>query len=393
MSSKLHTWCASPSRMACIALACLRLMDAGHLRADTSIDLERALGAYEASLASLDSFDIVLRAKECRFLERIANDSQAKQTTIRQPAQYRTANTIYTLVDRQRLSGSSFRLDCLKTRSRIQSEGAAITAWNGGQLSVYSADNKTGRVSDSALTPHLIGAECPPYALLFKMAFGDISYAKLIRDRHSNAENIEGLIRIAAPPAPLKAIDGNIYGVTLWLAPTQGYMPKRIEWSVFRDDRAVKTNEITNTLEEVKPGLWLPMESQIVFFIQDPKSSHFAERYLSLQLAVDREQSHFNRPIPSTVFNVTFPVGTVVVDEIRNVQYIVGRESQEHVLKDLARQGRVAAEELKRNPNGTSMRLWFVAANALLILLLMIAMFLRRQRRGEPSTSNALVLK
>lgn len=319
-----------------LSVSCL-LVSSSPLRAETRIDVEQALALYEASISKLESYDVYLIVDDKRVLSRVFEHDldplQPRDRSERQlpppPLQYKAIDREFQTSSRQRLSGDKFRLDSLKTMDEEYPEGSEVTAWNGEELRAYSAARLTALLAKHATIPHLMGENGPPYAVLFKMCFGNYSYAQMVRDRDSQAESDGGLIKIVAPPTGGAHL--GIYGVKIWLAKDQGYMPTRIEWYVKKGKQEVKSNEIVNQLEEVAPGLWLPMKSKLRFFIEDPRTEVFGEVYSTMDVGVDLKRSSFNLPIDDAKFEIEFAEGTVVADRIRSIQY--------KLLKHLTRYG------------------------------------------------------
>ena len=216
-----------------------------------------------------------------------------------------------------------------------------MTAWNGHQLNAITRKAVTPQIRRNRRRFDILLAKLSAVPVLFMTVFGNQSYAGFVSDREPKAEKAGDLIKISAPPAPWKNINVAVSGITFWSAPKQGSMPAIIEWWVSKNGQTVKSNEIINHLEEVEPGLWLPMDSQLKFFVEDPTSEQFGNCCAIFDITVDRKRSSSTCRSPTTHSMSSFPLGLPSSTKLDASSTSSGKRMTRRQLSGRKRRGRL----------------------------------------------------
>ena len=123
------------------------------------------------------------------------------------------------------------------------------------------------------------------------------------------------------------------YGFREWIDPTAGFATRFKEYRR-RDDHSgavtadIKSRSLHSDLREVAPGIWLPFVMASVHYAQASggaaQKTSVEERHdtVAVRLAV-------NDDVPDSLFELSFPPGTIVSDEVRDVVYTVGDNGEE----------------------------------------------------------------
>lgn len=383
-----------------IALAAIggpaRAQDAG----PSQLTVDTAIAAYEAACSAIESFDLTITTSSAVLLKKPvgpakardehekAKDSPRVEWTAVDPGE-RGWNMV--LVSRQYYAGGKFRNDLVKQNEKDVPDKADTQVWDGAVDRRLNFAQRTGRVAGASFNmPAFFGIA---YLHLFRHFDGDYTYAKFIRDRMSSArvESEGGLIILSARSTPDNLFRGNPFGVRLFLDPSRGFMPARIDLTHGYGDDPVPQSRYTNELAEVAPGLWAPVRSRVSVFVREKWSKHYGQEMGFMEVEVDRPRARFNVDLDASAFELKFPAGVMVHDEIRNTSYRAGAEKLDSYLDQLATQGRLSVDQLRANRpplRAPSVVSWDPVKRLLvwvnLALVATVAVFvLRRQRRVE----------
>jgi len=180
---------------------------------------------------------------------------------------------------------------------------------------------------------------------------------------------------------PCHVISEPTLGFRKWIDPAAAFAIRFSENRRRDDDRGPATAEISSRnlhsdLREVAPGIWLPYRMVSVKYAQAlDRPAHDAlveERHdtVAVRLAV-------NDDVTDSLFELSFPPGTVVSDEVRDVVYTVGDNGEE-----LDGEGELARPTLDAKRPGRP-NLWLmvnIAAVAVFVATLVLRFVLRRYR-------------
>jgi beta-lactamase regulating signal transducer with metallopeptidase domain len=125
---------------------------------------------------------------------------------------------------------------------------------------------------------------------------------------------------VVSTPAPQP------FGYRVWLDPGKNFQPVRIHRLLNVDGIVVTDFEQENTLAEVAPGVWSPLQVVVAFYPQDKTSATAARRPKSaMVVTVNRKYSRFNVPIDESLFQLPVPPGFQVGDDVCHRVYEFGK--------------------------------------------------------------------
>jgi hypothetical protein len=383
------------------AIALVVIVDSSSALASKPSDLavETTLAAYEGACRAIESYDLTMTTSSGLLLEKPnqhdkSHDHTNKKQADSTPSEWTPVDPnqvhIKTIrISHQYCNREKFRNDLRKQNGVEISEKADTQIWDGGVDRRLDFGRRTGRIISMSRTQSGFFGVC--FLDLFRDFDGNYTYARFIRDRMENAsvEKEGDLIVLATRSNPTATIRGNPFGVRLFLDPDRGFMPTRIDLT-YGDD-PIPQSRYTNELAEVLPGLWAPIRSRVSVFVRDKNSKYYGQELGYLLAEVDQSRSQFNGDIDPSVFDLTFPAGVMVHDEIRNTSYRAGAEKLDSYLDQLATQGRLSVDQLQakhpRLRSGTvisesSGRKILIGVNLTLFAAVMVITVLRARRRA-----------
>jgi len=349
------------------------------------------LAAYETTCEAIPSFDVYVKESHQTLLAPKDMEKPPAEWEWVAPGPKEQAPTNLGLT-RQCYSRGRYRMDSLEQRGEKIPEGALTTVWDGGREQFLNSSQSKGRIANTARTFPSPNGIC--YLNLFRLFDGDQTYAKFIRLRMPDLVTVErrdGRVILTAAPASEKLIRANIFGVRLHLAPEKGFMPVRIDILAPGKQGPRLDSSYYNELEEVERGQWMPTSCRMAIHIVDEGSKLIGREKSYYSVTVDKARSRFNMNLEDSLFTLTFPPGTEVNDQIRNVIYHVGAETKSDYLNFLASRGRLGMEELAKSQppmlrayESNRSRTFLVWFNVVVVACLLLAGVIRywRQRRG-----------
>ncbi len=362
------------------------------------LTVDAALTAYEGACSAIESFDLTMTTSSGLLLKKPVGidkkrDSADKATASSfaewTPVDPNEPGHDLVRVSRQYYSRDKFRNDLVKQNEKVIPDKADTQIWDGAVDRRLDFAQRTGRISGLSRTQSGFFGIC--YLDLFRYFDGDYTYAKFIRDRMALAsvESEGGLVVLSARSDLDSMVRGNPFGVRLFLDPSRSFMPVRIDLT-YGDD-PIPQSRYTNDLAEVSPGLWAPVRSRVAVFVRDKESKYYGKELGYLLAEVDLPRARFNVDLDSKVFELEFPTGVLVHDDIRNMSYRAGAEKQESYLDQLATQGRLSVDQLRANTprlREATVVSWHPSRKVLIgvnaVLLATVVVFsLRTKRRAE----------
>ncbi len=364
--------------------------------------VEEVLAAYGAACEAVPDYDIEYTTRFVKLLDRQVHnekpsaqdprDSKASKATwvSRTPEQQRP---IAPWQMRQYYSKGRFRLEPAMVMGATIPKGSLVSTWNASEYMAFEAVESTGNVASLADTVSDANGFC--YTNLWKAISPHLTYVEFVRVRIPFGVSLKkenGKFVLSAPPVPQELVDFNKFGVRLELDPDRNFMPSSIDIVQYFDN--TRTADLfmryENQLAEVRPNLWLPVASRAVNYQwSDPDSTFYGEEVAYQSITVNLDRSQFDAVHSDELFEIAFPQGTDVWDEVRQIRYIVGAEQSAEHLNWLARRGRLGSQRLAESKapfrsvsfiEPSRFRMLLVFANVLLVLAIAIVIILRSRR-------------
>jgi hypothetical protein len=311
------------------------------------LSVAETLRLYQLACDAIASFDVDVRVTGTSFFRPVTKGKgkDAKTDYVRMSDEEIEANK--NLVrSRQRYLKGKFRTDTLTEGKINYQPGHFVYAWNGALLKALWPEPQGATITayaEEASPSHGIG-----YPDLYQCMGINHPLVQLARERQPQSVSVarEGrLIVLSVLAEPGRKVSLSQSGFRLYLDPNRGLMPTRIELTYTRYRQAKLIRRYENQLEEIQPGLWVPIHCEI--------SSYQPEVELDGPLAltfvdVDRASSRFNMPVDESIFDPGFPTGTRVNDRLNKTSYVVGEPNRPTHQDVLASEGRLTVEELQK---------------------------------------------
>jgi hypothetical protein len=148
------------------------------------------------------------------------------------------------------------------------------------------------------------------------------------------------------------------YGFKIFADPTSNFLPAKVEtFRVTNGERLILARMMVLKRMEVAPGLQVPIEVDTEFLSATKVNGRLGQPYMKVELRVDIEKSKWNKPIDNSAFQVAFPAGLLVLDEIREVMVVTGKADPGKNLEELAANSRVIIRNI-RPPITVESRSW-----------------------------------
>lgn len=266
-------------------------------------DVEEQLKSYDVACDSLKSYDVDVRLISVSHI----------------PAPHRFEKHV-----RQRYFEGQFRSDVLRDRNKEFELREKTWIWNGKKEAVIlSRDKQVILANRPTGGERLTGIF---WQALFREFFPNHSYASLMRQREgTTVSKQDDKIVLFAPTAQRPGLDYGNIAFRLVLDPDQGLMPIRVEQLLEVNGELKPWTVYTNSLKELKPGVWAPASSQCVIYdVNKPSGTAvLAQTDVILNLA----ESKFNTPIDTSTFEIgEFPNGTIVTDKAKGTIVTLGEK-------------------------------------------------------------------
>jgi hypothetical protein len=157
------------------------------------------------------------------------------------------------------------------------------------------------------------------------------------------------------------------------------YLATAMDLSVVRFEffRFIESPRLTRRLESYREfhdlkqydsGIWLPNRLEVVTRDGSPKRTHET---------ITITKASINKAVDEHIFSNVFPAGTKVADHVRDQVYVVGRGgSIATTVQDSLREA--GAFERSGNWASAKIRIWSIATNAIVALVLLVLLLRRR---------------
>jgi hypothetical protein len=157
----------------------------------------------------------------------------------------------------------------------------------------------------------------------------------------------------------------------LWCEPAKDYHVRRIEY--YASSGLRRRHDISYSHDE-KSRLWIP--------VRWTRTSALPDGGIRVQKTSAVTYYSLGGAIPSEEFDLTFPPGTWVDDEVNNRSYIVLEDGGERVVTPAERAARLGYEELlERSPGLGSPRIWWIMSFSTIGLIVLLFFVWRSYRR------------
>ncbi len=312
----------------------------------------KALSSYEVTLSSIVSYDLYVNVSQEILLHRKPSAKiKGKAASNNQiPGVAKGLDRPMYFHSRQRLSQDRYRADLLRTREGEVPEGQATFIWDGVTATTYSSMSRKGRITtrppDEGMQPQVLS-----YGSLYRNINCDQTYLQLINSRPRDEMKLvrDGSLftLISMPHVEKQNTLNSDLGLTLVLDSSKSFMPSSIEWFFIRNGKKVTWQTYENNLAEIQPGLWLPVKSIHSVYNMSSTSDDFGKEAGRQTATLDLARSRWNIVQPENIFQISFPSGTEVNDEVKNIDYRIGDVSKSAYLDRLATEGRLGVEQLQ----------------------------------------------
>ncbi|GHT37140.1 hypothetical protein FACS189427_09740 [Planctomycetales bacterium] len=122
-----------------------------------------------------------------------------------------------------------------------------------------------------------------------------------------------------------------------WVDTEHGYVVRKRIYH-WEPDKPRKFAIHNSDFREVKPGLWLPYKQIVDKYASIVSESRDIWDKVASRLHYQLETIEFDSQVPDEIFNVSPPVGTYVMDELRGIEYTISDETKDP-FEDPIRQG------------------------------------------------------
>jgi hypothetical protein len=178
------------------------------------------------------------------------------------------------------------------------------------------------------------------YLTFYANETGRVSFLDVFRDRRDVRLVVDpsdrDAVGIEAPPQEGIRRIYSTHGYTVWLDPKHGMLPSRIEIR-----RRTKDGEnpwrriVVNRFTAVRGGGWAPIEVAVTSLAGvGPIKGQPTQEAVTL---VDMARSKWNEPVDESLFELAFPGGIFVLDDLRQITFVTGNSEPETDLEALAK--------------------------------------------------------
>jgi len=359
-------------------------------------DVQSAIDAFEAASRAIRSFDLDVTVDTIAFVGIDGDAANGAPLVIKKVPPEKQFKTL--LGSRQVLSNGRFRIETTSV-SKEAIQGGIITVWDGQESLAYDPAQQGAMIEGQSKT--LPSSQGFVYQNLFRTLDGEYTYAELLRSRLgvTFTPTDQQTAVLFAPPQP--GIRFGTFGIRFVLAVDKGLMP--VEISLFPDGSPKPRSTYFIDLEKFASDdgseVWAPVKANLVTYELDETQEFFGEPLGETHIVIDRSTAKFNTEVDPALFRVDLPVGTKVSDRIRDMSYVVGAESREKYLAELAYKGRLGIQRLAdqnpaaktvhdiRDSSVTGWRRFLLIGNITILIVAAIAIFFRRRRKSSSSVS------
>jgi len=343
---------------------------------------EEVLAAYEASCAAITSFDVVAEVTTESVLEPIRGKPRQDPLGKPSPTVWKKAVSpaARRRVSRQRYREGKFRLDCMEIDGKTYPEDSLVRAWNTEVCKQLSLSDRSGSVDSYART------QVSPFGLAYQDLFltfdGEYTFGAFIRDRRRTCERDGSCLVLTAHPARESKIRASGFGLRLHLDPARGFMPTRGAYLL--DDDPWPQCEWSNELYEPSPGIWVPRAGTVQVILRDKDSPFAGTPMGKVTLAIDLKRSQFNTSIDAAVFNIDFPPGLTVLDNVKGKRFVSGPDGTAAHLLTLVDPAKGAMNSFEEAPRPLgSRKVVFLSLNAIVLAAILALWWWGRRTRAN----------
>jgi hypothetical protein len=240
-----------------------------------------------------------------------------------------------------------FRIETIEPNPGFIRDSAEVETWDGVVSKSLDYPSLQGKISSVTRTE---GGNFAGYSYLglFRNFDGNYTYLEFFRDRLPDGVTTyrEGSLQvIKAVSIRGRLIKGSPFTVIMKLNPDKGLMPEVIE--KYYSDESSPRSRTSVTLKEVIPGVWAPTTISATYYNSAKGTPFYGDKALVRISEIDLDSSSFNCRIDPSEFDIVFPKGVLVGDDIHNTSYRVGQENARSYLDHLSITGRLGAQELR----------------------------------------------
>ncbi len=330
-----------------VVLLCSMVLFLAPARADSDPTVAQVLGLLDGALQSITSFDVRVDCSRKFLLKTEAVQELSpgkKRLIVKDIRKLRSGEQpqIFKKKYRQIFQEGKGRVEVLDVDGKKTAE---ITIYDGESQKSYRPAQK------EALICHTITRlieEGWDYREAYQTVYGDFGILTCFRERKYNTTVREdpdspSLVVLESPPDPNahNKISYQQEGFRVFLDKNRGFLPAILESIKIIKGRPFTYRRLT--VEEWKDlggKVWVPVRARIQFYQQNPDFPTFGEVDSDGEMVVDLARSSWNKPLADSNFTLAMPIGTKVIDTLRQVQFVTGKADPGTNLDDLAANAR-----------------------------------------------------
>lgn len=226
------------------------------------------------------------------------------------------------------------------------------------------------------------------YLSLIKYSFGRAELVRCLRERSNvKLKVVEPNGSITLETTPDMKNEGAFprWGFRVTLDSKHGFMPAMIE--LFIDKNGSPFTESRKTINEWRSlgnGTWVPVKATTQHFSASDR--FYGEVQSDMVMEVDVANSSWNRVLPDSTFQITFPAGTRVVDTRRQLMYVTGKPDATQNLDTFAESAREVVPLVYNFPPANEpWKKWLALAEIAMLLIVGAALFIAYRKRWNSS--------
>jgi beta-lactamase regulating signal transducer with metallopeptidase domain len=291
--------------------------------------LAAVLGAWEAGLGRLQSYDVYLRFD----IENYGNRGPVGPPPLREPKFW------------QKFSHDLRANGKLRVEEGVAEPGKRpqghISVWDGELAKQYLPEVRQFHVGGRQAR---FAADGASYDYYRSSCANGSDMIQVLRMRPGTVvESADSRAVVVYTPAPLP------FGYRVWLDPAKGFLPSKIDRLLDVEETVVVDLEDEYTLDEVCPGVWAPVK---IVECQYPKTNELlagkGRLVTRATILVDRNNSRFNVPIDAALFQLPVPQGFWVSDDICHRTYEFGKANTSLTqISQWVLEGKMSAKDYK----------------------------------------------
>ncbi|MGM0490848.1 MAG: hypothetical protein ACQESR_29335 [Planctomycetota bacterium] len=309
-------------------------------------DTKRVIDAIERSRRAFSSFDVRLRVERKLLLHaRRTSDTDRMQIEFYRPVP--GAEEIEFFLYRQVMTQSGKRR--IEELDPKTSTIISTRTFDGEIVKTVNMDQYRGLIQPPLIRYTKNGHD---YFSFIRGPYFCTPYEELFRQRPETTVSTTeaGMVLVESP---LGGDDLPDFSWKVWFDPDRGLLPVRCERYRY-SKRLLFNTSVIERAQEVDDGVWIPTKVIFTEFNCFKEFGHFQEPISVTTTTVELSQSRFNSPVSNDLFDLAFPSGMRVIDEVRELTFITGGNGTEKNLDKLVADAKVVHSMQDNSGRGPS---------------------------------------